>query len=246
MAEYGSHFWSLANAITAFSIAQVIGILIALGQYPYLVSGVAKATMLVFFLSLIFTVLYGFAVYWCYCAEVAFLKDTVTEVQREWLWRAMLGRLVAIVLFGLAFWVGVWSGTSEASALEKGHAVNQNAMLWRSSARSRTGSSMRSAAINSVVHDVTFKPRHDRVGVSCHRKCRPGRTGRRLDSPCHLRIRRQPRGACRPLPIPRSSNLGGARPPRTPSAEVETVCAWYQTPTRLPPAACCWKSATRI
>jgi hypothetical protein len=114
MADYSSQFWSLANAITAFSVAQVIAVLIALGQYPCLALGVAEAIELVLVVSIVFPIFYGSGVCLCHYAEVAFLGEAVTRAQRQWLRKAMYGRLAAILLFTAFFYAGVWSATSPA------------------------------------------------------------------------------------------------------------------------------------
>jgi hypothetical protein len=114
MIGYSSHFWNLANTITAFSIAQVVAVLYAVGQYPSLTEGAAKGFKIILGAAVIFTVTYRAAVYFCHRAEVVFLDRNATQLQRDWLWFAMAGRLTAILLFGVLFCAGVWLGTGPA------------------------------------------------------------------------------------------------------------------------------------
>ncbi len=109
--NFAKELWSLANIVTGFSIAQSIGVAIALGKD---LEKIQKQTVVVkgfiSFLAFACGVGYSYAVWRCW--DLAKLVDTKipTNLNYSTIWREVTyGRIIGILLFTVVLIFGIYA-----------------------------------------------------------------------------------------------------------------------------------------
>lgn len=93
--DYIERYWNLGNMIAAFTVAQMLGFLYALGEKETILNGVRKQRTLVVFCTIASSLIYGVLVLLCYLGETIALEElsdstSLTKTSKYAMWGRVL------------------------------------------------------------------------------------------------------------------------------------------------------------
>lgn len=95
--EYAQNYWQLANIVTGFAVAEVIGTLFAIGSSTIFAEGVRRSRYLVVFFTLIAHIIYLWGIYFCHTQEVMLIPADEAKVLTG-IGTVFVGREIAVIL----------------------------------------------------------------------------------------------------------------------------------------------------